>query len=433
MFFFDYSSIDQDIAKIDKAIQEKTDRDKKINYEKYISMYMITKDFIKKNKLLVYGGLALNVCLPKHKRLYDEYELPDYDFFSYDAKKHAKDLADLYHKMGYPFVEVKPGIHDSTYKVFVDFQTVADITEIPKHLFDKLMVMSKEERPSILKQNPNLDISVVPLSLLRWSFHVELSRPNGYIERWPKVYKRMVLFYSYYPLMYEQCSGVFKRDNNARIHDLVRIVVNYCNTHRLPMSGLEALKIYMKHHGTPVLEMEILDEKMALVEIISTDYEDTSKTLLKLLKTMVEGTEKVTMKHHAPLNKSEMIPKHSIIYFNNRPLVVIYNSTSCYAYKHVDGTNILSIDSMLSFMYAYLFTTRSYLVLDKIKCAINILLNLQAKHINSLKPIWKRFDLQCYGHQPTMDDVKRKKWQDKKQIMIYRPNSNQLSQKKSKN
>ena len=424
MFF----TFEDDLQAIDKVIAEKQDLEKKIMYEKYIAMYQLTKEYIQQKNLLLYGGLALNMTLPKSKRFYDEYELPDYDFFSYDAKKHAIELADKYHKAGYKYIEVKPGIHYETYKVFVDFQPVADITDIPLKLFDHLLEISIEERPLIMKNNPNIDINVAPLSFLRLAFHVELSRPEGYIERWPKIYKRMVLFYATYPLHFKPCAEIFMKSEDNRPFELTKVIANYCKTHNLPILGLEAIKIYMKHHGIKgFTEESILDANMPMIEFISTDYKEASNALKALLMTMVEGEEKIVVKHHSALNKSELIPKHYIISLdtnkNSRPLCIVYNSQACYSYKVIDGFNVLTIDAILSMMYASVFTSRTYYNIDKIKCVINILLNIQSKHLTSKKYIWRRFDLLCYGSQPKIEDVKRKSWGTKKSFRVYRPDS----------
>lgn len=417
----------RDLDTINKVIEEKLSIDKKVMYEKYIKMFLVTKEFIQKKNLILYGGLALNMSLPKIKRFYDNYELPDFDFFSYDAKTHAKELADFYHSLGYKYVEVKPGVHYETYKVFVDFQGVADITDIPQKLFDHLLELSTEERPLIMKNNPSLDLNIAPLSLLRLAFHIELSRPDGFIERWPKIYKRMVLFYSVYPLMFESCKDVFIKDNNPRIHEMAKIAINHCKIHGLPILGLEALKLYMKYHGTPVADDMIMDEKMAVLETISTDYETTTKQLESILSTLIDKNERIRVRAHSALNKSELIPKHNIISLEtkgssiSRPIIIVYNSQACYSYKIVDGINLLSIDSILSLTYASTFTVRPYYNVDKIKCYINMLLNIQSRHIRSTRYIWKRFDLMCYGYQPKIEDVKRQKWNQRKTFTVYRP------------
>lgn len=438
MFFLNLYNSDNDLIQIEKAITEKQSIDKRKTYEQYIKMYHVTRDFIIKKGLLLYGGLALNIALPKTKRFYDAYELPDYDFFSHDARKHAKELADLYHKLGYNYVEVKPGMHDSTYKVFVEFQPVADITDIPRYLFDRLSTMSDQERNDVLKNNPSLDMRLVPLSILRMSFHIELSRPDGYIERWPKIYKRMVAFYSQYPLVYSpinECNDVFVLDGSERVHELVEFAKNYIDMHELPLGGLQALKVYLKYHNTPLQKNMILEESMPLLETVSIDYESTTQGIVGILRGMTESNETIVSKYHSALNKSEMIPQHYIIYLKTanslRPLVIVYKANACYAYKTVDASNVLTIDTMLSFYYALLFTKRAYFNIEKIKCIINILLNLQSTHINSNKHVWKRFELKCYGYQPTTVDSKKKNWISKKQVMIYRPNSIHLAQKKS--
>lgn len=429
MFNTNIFDVNKDLEEIDKVIDEKQGMTKKLLYEKYIAMYNVTKEYIQQKNLILYGGLALNMVLPKTKRFYDEYELPDYDFFSYDSKTHAKELADKYHKLGYKYIEVKPGIHYETYKVYVDFQPVADITDIPLKLFNHLLEISLEERATVLKNNPNIDINIAPLSFLRLAFHVELSRPDGYIERWPKIYKRMALFYNTYPLYYKQCKDIFLKESNERIQELTKVVLNYGKIHGFPVFGAEAIKIYLKYSNVAgVSDDDIFDESMARVELISTDYKKTAESIKALLESMINKDEKISIKYHSALNKSELIPKHFILSLTTsdkktRPLCIVYNSQACYSYKVIEGLNILTIDSMLSMMYASIFTSRTYYHIDKIKCAINLLLNIQYKHLYSKRYIWKRFDLLCYGIQPQIEDVKRKRWNSKKTFRIYRPDS----------
>jgi hypothetical protein len=427
MFNTNIFDVNKDLIEIEKVIDEKQGLTKKILFEKYIAMYNVTKEYIQEKNLILYGGLALNMILPKSKRFYDEYELPDYDFFSFDSKTHAKELADKYHKLGYNYIEVKPGIHYETYKVYVDFQPVADITDIPIKLFNHLLEISLEERSTLLKNNSNIDINIAPLSFLRLAFHVELSRPDGYIERWPKIYKRMALFYNTYPLYYKQCENIFVKEPNERVQDLTKVVLNYSKIHGFPVFGLEAIKIYLNQSKIKgITENDIFDESMPRIELISTDYKQTSTNIKMLLESMINNDEKVVLKFHSALNKSELIPKHfiiSLISSDNvsRPVCIIYNSQACYSYKIIEGVNILTIDAMLSMMYASIFTARTYYNIDKIKCAINLLLNVQYKNLKSKSYIWKRFDLLCYGVQPQIEDVKRKRWNSKKTFRIYRP------------
>jgi len=86
----------------------------------------IVEDFLRVRKLICYGGTAINALLPAQDQFYDmNVELPDYDFFSPDPLKDAKDLADIYYKKGFTKIEAKAGVHSGTFKVFVNFIPVA--------------------------------------------------------------------------------------------------------------------------------------------------------------------------------------------------------------------------------------------------------------------------------------------------------------------
>ena len=71
----------------------------------------ILEDFLRKNKILCYGGTAINNILPEQARFYNKsIEIPDYDFFSPNAEQLAKQLADKYYKAGYVETEAKSGV-----------------------------------------------------------------------------------------------------------------------------------------------------------------------------------------------------------------------------------------------------------------------------------------------------------------------------------
>lgn len=151
----------------------------------------IVEDFVKTHRVLCYGGTAINNILPKEDRFYDEdRDIPDYDFFSITPQVYAMKLADRLTNAGYKSVEVKPGVHLGTFKVFCDYIGVADISKLEKDLFDKLW------KDSIEKES----IHYVPVNFLRMSTYLELSRPKGDVSRWKKVYQRLQLLNKHYPV-----------------------------------------------------------------------------------------------------------------------------------------------------------------------------------------------------------------------------------------
>ncbi|NBU99438.1 MAG: hypothetical protein EBS19_14730, partial [Spirochaetia bacterium] len=179
---------------VDQA-QEKMSK-RVVNTPDIKKMIGIVEDFIKKKNLVCYGGISINALLPEDDKIYDEeIDLPDYDFFSPNALEDAKELADLYNKEGYGEVEAKSGQHHGTFKVYVNFLGVADITSIPKELFNTI-------KKSAVRVN---GILYTDANFLRMGMYLELSRPSGDTDRWEKVLKRLTLINKYHPFNVENC------------------------------------------------------------------------------------------------------------------------------------------------------------------------------------------------------------------------------------
>ena len=119
-------------------------------------------NFIISKKLLCYGGTAINNILPKDAQFYNrDIEIPDYDFFSPNALEDAKELADIYYAAGYRETEAKAGVHVGTFKVFVNFIPIADIT-----------LMNRELYKNIFKESVKIDdIHYAPPNYLRMSMY----------------------------------------------------------------------------------------------------------------------------------------------------------------------------------------------------------------------------------------------------------------------
>ena len=122
--------------------------------------------------------------MPDDDQFYDKnIDVPDYDFFSKNAMQDAKKLADIFHKKGYNEIEAKAGVHFGTYKVFVNFIPIADITQLSTEIFDILF------NESIIVN----EIRYASPNFMRMSMYLELSRPRGDVTRWEKGLNRLVL------------------------------------------------------------------------------------------------------------------------------------------------------------------------------------------------------------------------------------------------
>jgi hypothetical protein len=160
-----------------------------IDYENALNprtkkMLSIVKKFLQEERVLCYGGTAINNILSEENRFYDpNYDIPDYDFYSETPQLHAMKLADIFYTKGFKNIEVKPGAHLMTFKVFVEYIGVADITYLELPIFKVLWD----------ENNVKEHIHYVSPNFLRMSMYLELSRPRGDVSRWSKVYHRLIL------------------------------------------------------------------------------------------------------------------------------------------------------------------------------------------------------------------------------------------------
>lgn len=422
--------VDTQIVKLENIVSKRKALEKQQLYLSHKKVFEIILNFIKDQQLLVYGGRAINAILPKDYRFYEKYDLPDVDFFSFKAKEHAIELSDILRSHGYKYVEVRSGIHYETFKLFVDFNPVADITDIPKRLFDRMKMMAQNEKKIIRKYAPDCKIPVAPLTFLRLSMHIEFSRPDGYIERWTKIFRRLRLLYEYYPVSYTpNCTG-YEIDNDTKIVSLHKILLKEVIQQKLPLFGIDALKMYLKKGGLDIPNNAIIHPKMTLIDVIAKKHVKVANELrLKLKQNIDEKYENIILKHHAPLNSSEILPKHIILYYVRviqgkkyiRPLIGIYNSVACYSYKTIDNIRIGSIDTILSFMYAWLLSDRVYFKFSRIECLLSWLLNVQNMYLEDNSRIFDLFEKKCYGHQIDLTDKKKQMWNKPFEKIVYRP------------
>merc|ERR1711991_188121 len=239
----------------------------------------IVENFLRINKQVCYGGTAINNILPLEDQFYDKsFELPDYDFFSKTPLRDAKKLADLYYKEGFTEVEAKVGIHPGTFKVFVNFIPVADITYLAPPIFKKI---SKHAiRVAGIKYSPP--------NFLRMLMYLELSRPDGNVSRWEKVLKRLTLLNKHYPLEVSGCSAddiqrLFEKNSELKDDEskIFKIVKNSLLKQKAIFFGAYANKLFLKtltkfkNHEIP----EVPD-----FDIISIEPEKTLKILQEDLK-----------------------------------------------------------------------------------------------------------------------------------------------------
>ena len=380
----------------------------------------VLEKFIHDKKLVCYGGTAINNILPKEDQFYNRnIEIPDYDFFSPNAMNDAKELADIYFKQGFSSVEAKAGVHYGTYKVFVNFFQIADITQIDSKLFSSLKknAVSKE---GILYSPPNF---------LRMAMYLELSRPSGDITRWEKVLKRLNLLNKNYPLKAANCDpDSFAKSLSARsynkqyfhekdkIQDVIKSVAALSSTSssdKLVLIGGYAFSLYSRYLKNQ--ERAYLTEN-PVFDMLSSSPDKTAK----LIKEKLEAADIRDVSIEKKPSVSEYLSTHYEIKVGSQPVVYLFRPLACHSYNTIKVDNkiyrIATIDTMLSFYLLFLYIDRPYFNPKRILCMCEYLFKIQQKNRVKLRGILRRFSVSCYGKQKTIEDIRNEKAEQFKRL-----------------
>ena len=384
-----------------------------VNDPKLKKILNILEQFIKKKELICYGGLAINNILPYQDQFYDfTKEIPDYDVFSKNALEDAKELADLFSKKGFEEVEAKAAIHSGTYKVFVNFIPIADITQMDKKIFKKFK-SDAVKIDNIYYSSPNF---------LKMASHLELSRPEGDISRWNKVYKRLQLLNKNYPMDLDACgkknlTNMFlseSKSKNKDVEELIYFTVrNTLISRNVVFFGGFAMRLFLKEYNN----FEIKEfKKIADFDVISTN----AKSIATILKERLQNSKikNVIVKKQNPLG--ELLNTSYEILVNNDVVARIFLPVGCHNYNKIKYKSkeikIATVDTMLNYYLAFMYSNMSKQEQYKILCMSQFLTNIVKKNRANNEGMLKRFSLNCIGVQKTLSTIRKEKSEKYEQL-----------------
>lgn len=429
MKYQDMSFEEKELSILRNAVDNITSQaGKKIMNSPEISKIInIVEKFLRDKKRICYGGTAINNLLPINDQFYNkEIELPDYDFYSPEPLNDAKELADIYYDAGYTEIEAKSGMHAGTFKVFVNYIPVADITYLPKDLYKRIM-----------KDSKTVDgIYYCAINYLRMSMYLELSRPAGDVSRWEKVLKRLSLFNKHFPLRgkncdYDQIQRLFQygikktvlKGGSIRLEDdlflnkiedkiFVRTKKSLINQGCV-FFGAFANRMYLKNikslKNKPVPQIPDFD-------VLSDSPEATARILKEQLTQI--GIKQIKILKHDGIG--EIIAEHYEVKVGPESIVFIYKPLACHSYNLIDfkgyKIKIATLDTMLSFYLAFLYGGRKYYNVDRITCMSEFLFRVQERNRLQQKGLLKRFSINCYGTQHSKEDIRGEKSKKYKEL-----------------
>ena len=414
--------MEADIEKIKEAsavVQEYADEALKISKsvvsKNTLATHIISvvETFLAERNRIIYGGAAINALLPKNLRFYGPDDLPDYDFLTPDALEDCAILMEKYKIAGFKDVETRLGIHEGTYKIFVNYRAAADITEMPKDIYARLHKKARK-RGGLL---------CAPPDWLRMAAYLELSRPLGDVEnRWQKVFYRLQLLNKVYPLKPTACTTAedktrFPPQKRRRLHSLILQVLT--DTRSL-FAGAMVEGVY-KALAEHTAETEIiLGSSLVKYDpryIITTEtLDETTDYLAAELKARFPATD-VSIKNFEEVG--ELMPERREVFFDSRRIATIFPTTACHAFlslsihipydaeKYI--VRVASVDSSITLLYSMWFSGLQNTVGRRILCVIQALIDIEG-HMRLNSPRESKislFPFTCLGHQPSLPELKK--------------------------
>jgi hypothetical protein len=344
----------------------------------------IMERFLRIKGRVVYGGAAINAHLsPEHKFYDPTLYLPDYDFMTPDPLQDCAELILAFQEEGFEDVEAKFGIHEGTYKIFVNYRSAADITFMPPEIYDRL-----------IQDADTIDgIRYSSVDYLRMNIYLELSRPAGMVSRWEKVYERLLLLNDEYPPSAGRCTkeplAAIGKPMDPVLYD--RITNAGVNSGAVFLSGLSQL-LTNKNEPEPAGVVLMMSDKLSELES-------------ELKGIGLKKTEYPAM--------GELLPARTEYHTMKKQLVaVVFEVVACHNYTVTSTKQRLgSIDLLIQMYYAMHFAGLQTYTATRIQCIIQELLDIEATRrrtaVKKHTPPAEVFPLTCVGHQPTMPELKK--------------------------
>jgi hypothetical protein len=388
------------LAAAAKEASRKIDYDEAHNEDVLLAVEVVER-FLRKKHRICYGGQAMNMHLPKEHKFYDpETSLPDYDFLTPDGKGDVATLTKALKAAGFTEVSDRQGIHEGTTKIYVNFIAVADVTEINPLFYD-----------IIKERTVEMDgITYMDADTLRMMMYLELSRPRGEVDRWEKVFERLLLLNKYVkPRLCKKAASADALTEKASRGVPFKIrqkIINYCIEEQRMLAGADIIDYYRYRLKKPIHIHWIFKARGPVLLYSSMPEED-----IKKLHERTTGAL-VFKKYTA---EAEFFPLVYIGYTGESPAVAIIQETACHAYNTVsmsDGRalRIASLDTLITLYLSFLFrSSLQELFLKPIGCIVEQMIQLQTLYRNRPNAPFPFISIECSGHQKSFASLLREK------------------------
>jgi hypothetical protein len=348
----------EDIEKINEnidKIKNESFMEYKTNFEPTLEenskVYKSLVNFIKDNKLIVYGGFAQNFLIKNknpedvfYKEINGAYfnwpDIADLEIYSPDPLNDLVKLCNYLYKLGFKYVEGKNGQNPDTFKIFVNFIGYLDISYMPSSIYNNI--------PVIVVDNIKL---IHPHFMLCDTFRI-LTDPLTSYWRLDKSLKRFQKLISYYPIdMKNNNTELVLCNKDDCDMDMMRFIRHkIIHKSKLVVVGFYAFNYYVKKYSD-----DYLLNNYPYYELITTDLNNDKNKILKILKNKYKNA--ITYNKFCPF--FDFTDERYEFYHNKKLILRLFgNNERCTVYRYSDkkmayfGTVNLVLMYCL-FMYQY--------------------------------------------------------------------------------
>jgi len=278
--------------------------------KEFKDVYIAILEFIKKNRKIVYGGYAQNHLIKMknpNDAFYKDTDRADIEFYSYEPLKDIVELADFLHSKKFKYIEGKGGVHEETYKIFVNFDNYVDISYMPKNVYDNLPTI---EDQGIRYSHPHL--------MLIDAFRVYADPITSY-WRLDKTFNRFVTLMKYYP--FDTSFEKYKIDYETKLkEDELKEIKRFVRHKILHNSQLIVIGHYAFNYLVKKVNKDLNFSSFNYYQAISINYKEDRESIGNFLKK--EYKDKLSTKHFTPF--FQFYDYHTEYYYNDVCILKLY-------------------------------------------------------------------------------------------------------------
>ena len=140
----------------------------------------------------------------------------------------------------------------------------------------------------------------------------------------------------------------------------------------------------------------------------------------KLIKEKLEAADIRDVSIEKKPSVSEYLSTHYEIKIGSQPVVYLFRPLACHSYNIIKSNGkslkIATIDTMLNLYLAFLYVNRPYYNPTRILCMCEALFKIQERNRLSQEGVLRRFSINCYGKQETIQDMRAEKVEKYKEL-----------------